>query len=235
MQLKKITYAGHAALFLETDEAVVAVDPWLEANPLCPAELKNPEKLDLIVLTHGHSDHASDTVRLAKKHDAAVAAIYELAMILVREGVPESQVIPMNKGGTTNWQGLTITLTHALHSNSYDTADGPVYAGEACGTVISDGSYSVYHAGDTALFSDMRLIGEQYQPQLAFLPIGDHFTMGPREAAQAVRFLNCETVIPFHYKTFDLLTGTLESFRAACAGQDVKIIGLEPGQSHQIS
>ena len=189
MNIAKAIYAGHSAVFLHFPEVVVAIDPWLKGNPRCPPSLLQPKKLDLIVLTHGHADHASDAPRLAKETGATITATWELAQILIAEGVPAAQVIPMNKGGTVFAKGVQISLTHALHSSSYDTARGPVYAGEACGAIVQQGAHSVYHSGDTALFSDMKLIQEQYKPTLGFLCIGDHFTMGPSEAAKAARLL----------------------------------------------
>lgn len=154
-------------------------------------------------------------------------------MLLIQEGVPESRVVPMNKGGAFDFHGLKITLTHAFHSSSYDTASGPVYAGEACGVVISNGRHSVYHAGDTALFSDMEIIGEIYHPHVAFLPIGDRFTMGPAHAARAAKMVECKIAIPIHYKTFDALTGTAEQFRKECSRVDVEVVELEPGATFE--
>lgn len=210
-----LTYAGHSAIILNAPNYVAAIDPWLH-NPLCPESLKNPAKLDLIVLTHGHADHASDVPALAKRTGAKVAATFELAQCLAKEGVPESQLIFMNKGGCVQVDGLTVSLVHALHSNSFDAKAGPVYAGEACGVVIKDGHSSIYHAGDTALFSDMKLISEIHRPTVACLPIGDCFTMGPKDAARAAEFIGAPVVVPIHYATFPLLTGTADAFAAAC-------------------
>ena len=231
MRLEKITYAGHSAVFLEAGGYSIAIDPWLAGNPRCPESLQNPQKLDLIVLTHGHSDHAGDVTRLMRQTNATLAATYELAMLLIDEGVPQSRVWPMNKGGSLEFHGLKIALTHAYHSSSYDTKNGPRYAGEACGVVISNGRYSMYHAGDTALFSDMELIGEMYHPHVALLPIGDRFTMGPAQAARAARMLECKIAIPIHYKTFDMLTGTVDEFRRECGRFDVEVVELNPGSS----
>ncbi|MCB0337745.1 MAG: metal-dependent hydrolase, partial [Bdellovibrionales bacterium] len=182
MSFQKIVFAGHSACFIHTKELVIAIDPWLQANPSCPDDLKSPDKIDLIVLTHGHFDHASEAAGLAKSLGSKVIATFELAQLLGNEGVPESQLCPMNKGGTLEIEGLNVSLTHAMHSSSYETASGPQYAGEACGVVLGDGIRNLYHAGDTALFSDMSLIKDQYQPEIALLPIGDRFTMGPVEA-----------------------------------------------------
>lgn len=231
MRLEKITYAGHSAAFINAEGVLIAIDPWLEGNPRCPAELKTPKNLDLIVLSHGHSDHAGDVTRLVRETNCSVAATWELAMVLISEGVPEARVIPMNKGGSIDFKGVGVCLTHAFHSSSYDTAKGPVYAGEACGVVVSNGRHSVYHAGDTALFSDMELIGELYHPYVALLPIGDRFTMNPAQAARAAKFIGCKIAIPIHYKTFDALTGTAEQFRRECSRFDIDVLELVPGES----
>lgn len=233
MRLEKLTYAGHSAVFVEAGGYTIAIDPWLQTNPRCPTALQNPTKLDLIVLSHGHSDHAGDAPRLMRETDSILAATFELANLLIKEGVPESRVQFMNKGGAIDFHGLKIALTHAFHSSTYDTADGPMYAGEACGVVISNGRHSLYHAGDTALFSDMELIGEMYHPHVALLPIGDRFTMGPAQAARAARMLECKIAIPIHYKTFDALTGTVDEFRRECGRFDIEVLELEPGASYQ--
>jgi L-ascorbate metabolism protein UlaG (beta-lactamase superfamily) len=229
-----ITYAGHSAVILHVAGLHVAIDPWLKGNPLCPSTLQNPTKLDLIAVTHGHSDHASDVVRLQKLTGATVAATYELAMIFIAEGVPADKVIPMNKGGTAHHAGVSVTLTDAFHSSSYDGKHGPVYAGEACGVVIAGGGASVYHAGDTSLFSDMRLIGERYKLNAALLPIGDRFTMGPADAARAAALIKPKVAIPIHYKTFDLLTGTYDEFARECKAHHVATLELEPGGSRTV-
>lgn len=234
MSINKVTFAGHSAVFLHAGEIVIGIDPWLKGNPVCPEELLNPEALSVIVLTHGHADHASDAVRLAQQYSATVVATYELANILVGEGVAQNQVVPMNKGGTVDVAGIRCTLTNAFHSSSYDTTNGPVYAGEACGAVISDGERSFYHAGDTCLFSDMKLIGERYAPDIAFLPIGDHFTMGQQEAARAAAWCGCKTAVPIHYKTFDLLEQSAETFRAECGKAEVEVVELAPGQDWEL-
>jgi L-ascorbate metabolism protein UlaG (beta-lactamase superfamily) len=226
-----VTYAGHSAVFLEFNGARVAIDPWLEGNPLCPQDLKTPRALDLIAVTHGHADHASDVVRVQRCTGAFVAATYELAMILINEGVPADKVLPMNKGGSAKCGSVTVTLTDAHHSNSFDSKNGPLYAGEACGVVVSAQGRSVYHAGDTSLFSDMKLIAERYRPTLAFLPIGDRFTMGPHDAMEAARLVQPSLAIPIHYKTFELLTGTYREFAQACDAHGVKHQELQIGST----
>jgi L-ascorbate metabolism protein UlaG (beta-lactamase superfamily) len=231
MTKRSITYAGHSAVFVELGGKRIAIDPWLRGNPLCPPQLQSPKGTDIIVLSHGHSDHASDAVRVQKESGALLAATYELAMIMIAEGVPSNQVIPMNKGGSVTIDNVTITLTNAYHSSSYDTKTGTVYAGEASGIVLSSAGVSVYHAGDTSLFADIKLIGETFKPHVALLPIGDRFTMGPEEAAQAAAWSKCTLALPIHYKTFDLLTGTYEEFSRSCSKLGVESRELAPGES----
>lgn len=231
MTERKITYAGHSAVFVTLDTTVLAIDPWLQGNPLCPVELHKPRKLDLIVLSHGHSDHAGDAVRVQMETGARIAATYELAMIMIAEGVPSDRVIPMNKGGSVVVGDVEIRLTNAYHSSSYDTKSGTVYAGEACGVLISHHGSSIYHAGDTSLFSDMKRIGEQFKPEVSLLPIGDRFTMGPSEAAQAAAWTQCKLAVPLHYKTFELLTGTYSEFARECERLGVPSTEVLPGHS----
>jgi L-ascorbate metabolism protein UlaG (beta-lactamase superfamily) len=229
-----VQFAGHSAVLLRTNKFTVAIDPWLEGNPVCPDDLRTPGAIDYIVLTHGHSDHASDTVRLAKLYNATVFATFELAMLLIAEGIPQENVVPMNKGGTVQHDQIRVSLTHAMHSNSFDTANGAQYAGEACGVVVELEGKTFYHAGDTALFSDMSLIANTYAPEIGFLPIGDRFTMGPEEAAQAAKILGLAVVIPIHFNTFPLLTGTAEQFQKALKNDSIEVIVLEPGQTHDV-
>jgi len=231
MTERKITYAGHSAVFVHWGSTTIAIDPWLRGNPLCPANLQAPPKVDLIVLSHGHSDHAGDAVRVQRETGALLAATYELAMIMIAEGVPSDKVIPMNKGGAVTVGDIEVRLTNAYHSSSYDTKSGTVYAGEACGVILSSDGRSIFHAGDTSLFSDLQLIGEQFKPEVALLPIGDRFTMGPVEAAQAAAWTQCKLAIPIHYKTFDLLTGTYDEFAEACEKRAIRSKELAPGES----
>ena len=215
--INKICWFGHSAIFLSSQSEVIAIDPWLNHNPACPKQYQSPQQLDLIVLSHGHSDHAGDVVRLAKEYNCLVCATFELANLLSLNGVPQKNIIGMNKGGSITWHDFTISLTHAVHSNSYTLTNGESkYAGEACGVVINDGLNSFYHAGDTDIFADIELIKEIYEPNYAFLPIGDLFTMGPRTAAMATKLCGSKTVIPIHYGTFPALTGTAEDFCKYC-------------------
>jgi L-ascorbate metabolism protein UlaG (beta-lactamase superfamily) len=228
--MQSITFAGHSALFVAAQNYAIAIDPWLTTNPACPANLKQPTKLDLIILTHGHSDHAADAANLAKHYGATVVATYELAMLMIREGVPEKHVQPMNKGGSLTVGPVKVTLTHAMHSSSYDIGKDTFYAGEPCGVVLTDAKRAIFHAGDTALFSDLKLIGERYHPEISFLPIGDRFTMGPEEAAHAAEFLQTKLAVPIHFETFPLLTGSAEQFEAACEKRKIQTRVLKPGE-----
>lgn len=230
--MRSICFAGHSAVFVTIAGKKVAIDPWLQGNPKCPPELQNPTDLDIIALTHGHSDHASDVVRLSKLSKCLIVATFELAMLLVAEGIPSERIVPLNKGGSVKLDALTIKLTHAFHSNSFDTEKGPMYAGEACGVILSCPDWTLYHAGDTDIFSDMRLIGELHQPHIALLPIGDRFTMGPKEAARAASMLKCKLAIPIHYGTFPALTGTYEEFESECRRYAIESVELLPGIIH---
>ena len=235
MSLESITYIGHSGALIKAGDKIVAIDPWITGNPLCPKELQNPEKIDILILTHGHGDHAGDAVRLAKEYGCKVCCIFDLGQILISEGAPEANIIGMNKGGKTQIDGLTIALTNAFHSNSYTKTNGEqVYAGEACGIILSDGANTIFHAGDTCLFSDLKLIADKYSPQIALLPIGDYFTMDAEDAAKAAALLGVKTAIPIHYKTFPLLAQSADEFASHLSKNNIECAELEPGQTLNI-
>jgi len=229
----KITYFGHSTFSLTTRGGQVAlIDPFVMSNPMCPEALKKVPRLDVIFVSHAHSDHFADLLALAKQHKPKIVAIFETCLWVQSKGF-EKETSPMGKGGTQQVGEFQVTMTHAFHSNSIHDGDKLVYAGEPAGLVIRmPGGFTIYHAGDTALFSDMKLIGELYKPDLALLPIGDHFTMGPREAAYAIRFLGVKRVIPMHYATFPFLTGTPDALRSEAKDiAGLEILALKPGES----
>lgn len=210
----RITYFGHSTVSLTTPSGQVAlIDPWVMTNPRCPESLKKLARVDAIFLTHGHGDHLGDLLAIAKQFRPKLVAIYETCCWLGEQGF-EKEILPMSKGGNQQLGDFGLTMTHAMHSNAIEHNGQRIYAGEPAGYIVRlPGGVTLYHAGDTALFGDMKLIGELYQPQLAMLPIGDLYTMGPREAAYAIRFLSVKHVIPMHYATFAVLTGTPEQLR----------------------
>jgi L-ascorbate metabolism protein UlaG (beta-lactamase superfamily) len=228
-----ITFLGHAAFKLTGAGVNVLIDPWL-SNPSFHTTVDQVGPVDLILVTHGHADHVGETVAVAKATGATVVAIHELSVILAGQGV--SQVIGMNKGGTMAVAGLKVTMTHAVHSSAVDEGGGRlVAAGDPGGFVVQfPNGFVVYHAGDTAVFKDMELIRELYHPELAMLPIGSHYVMSPAEAALACRMLQPRWVIPMHYGTFPVLTGTPAELIGLLQDQPgIKIIALKPGETVQ--
>jgi L-ascorbate metabolism protein UlaG (beta-lactamase superfamily) len=227
----EITFCGHAAFAMKSPGGKhVMVDPFLEQNPMCPPDLKQPKALDAIFVTHGHADHIGDAVPLAKRFKCPIVAIPETAAWLAQHGVENT--INMNKGGTVDVVGVKATMTHAVHSCGIADGENRVYGGEAAGYVLTfDNGIRIYHAGDTTVFSDMKIIADLYQPDIVMLPIGDYYTMDPLQAAYAIRMMNVKVVIPMHYATFPMLTGTPERLRELTADvYGLRIIALKPGQ-----
>lgn len=226
----KITYLGHSAFRVISPKGVILyIDPFLSGNPKTPPEMKTVEKADLILVTHGHGDHLGDTVSIAEKTNAKVIVIPELGRYLAKKGV--KNVVGMNKGGTYSIHGIEITMVHATHSSSVTEGDQVIYTGDPAGFVIRlENGFTIYHAGDTGVFSDMKLIGEIYKPELSLLPIGSQYTMDPREATYAAKLLGSKYVIPMHYGTFPVLTGTVEEFlKLMQEVPQTKVMVLKPG------
>jgi L-ascorbate metabolism protein UlaG (beta-lactamase superfamily) len=210
----KLTWLGHSACHLAVDGKSVLVDPFFSGNPKFPNDFETGlEKVDIIMLTHGHADHLGDSLRLAKAFDATVVAMFEICAYLGAQGLEKTE--PMNIGGTIDCGGLSVSMVNALHSSAVVEDGKPVTMGDPAGLVIKSSGKTVYHAGDTDLFSDMALIQRIHQPRIGLIPIGDRFTMGAETAAMACNeFLDLETIIPVHWGTFDLLTGDPETFKS---------------------
>ncbi len=227
----KVTWFGHSAFLLQAPGGKsVLVDPWLE-NPKAPAWAKEVAPVDLILVTHGHSDHVGETIRIAQRTQAQVVSIHEISLYLQKQGVVRAH--GMNKGGTISIDGIRVTMVDAKHSSGLDVGGSVIPGGEPAGFVVKfENGYRVYHAGDTSVFGDMKIIADLYKPSLAILPIGGLYTMDPREAAYACRLLKPTYVVGMHYGTFPILTGTPAELRKTLPASMKKIVvELEPGQS----
>lgn len=219
-----ITYLGHSGVLLSNGKHTVAIDPFLTGNPLArhkPHEIK----CDYIALTHGHSDHFGDTLQIAAANGATVIAAWEICDFIKEKG--HDKVDPGNPGGRVYTDFGYVAFTPAFHSSSFEGR----YMGQPCGLVIDIGGIKLYHAGDTALFSDMKLIGQVAKPRVAFLPVGDRFTMGPKLAKMAAEFVKPEFAVPIHYKTFPMLTSDISEFQP----EGVKVKEMAPGEVWELS
>ena len=226
-----IVWLGHATVLITTPKGTnVLIDPFIQHNPKFPRDFKLPEKIDIVLLTHGHMDHIADALPVAQKHGAATFGIYELIGWLQSKGM--SNATGMNLGGSHRHADVTFTMTRAFHSSSISDGNQTLYAGMPGGFVVAiDNGPVLYHAGDTDVFSDMQLIRDLYHPELAMLPIGDHFTMGPKTAALAAKFLGVHSVLPIHWGTFPALTGTPDALEKELSGTGISVIKTEPGKA----
>ncbi len=227
----RITWLGHATVLIQTPKGThIMIDPFIAQNPKYPKGFALPEKIDYVLLSHGHGDHISDAVPVAAGHGSTVVAIYELAAYVGGKGV--SKTMGMNLGGTAQLGDVAVTMVEATHSAAAEDEKGTHYVGVATGFVLSieDGPV-LYHAGDTGVFGDMKLIGELYRPEVAMLPIGGFYTMGPKEAAVAVRLLEPKMVLPIHFGTFPPLTGTPAQLAALVDAAKVQVVDWKPGET----
>lgn len=226
----KITYYGHSALLVETGEVKVIIDPFLSGNPnsgISPADIS----VDAVLLTHGHSDHLGDAVQIAKQNDCPIFAVFELAEYCRMKG---AKVKHMNIGGSYSNDGMTVKFTQAFHSSSIQEGDSWIYAGQPAGILLTLEGKTIFHAGDTALFSDLRLIGERNSIALAALPIGDMLTMGPDDALLAARWLRANKVIPLHYNTFPEIAQDGADFCDRLRQEGVEGFALKAGESIEL-
>jgi L-ascorbate metabolism protein UlaG (beta-lactamase superfamily) len=227
----KATFLGQSAVYLEFDNTRIAIDPFLTGNPKAGAKAEDLDP-DFVIVTHGHGDHVGDTLPIVKRTGAIVITTYELSLWLENQG---AKVSGQNHGGWCKYPFGAVKFTPAIHSSSVMGEDGnPIYLGEPAGALIQAGDKVVFHAGDTALFSDMKLIGDDLPIDLAFLPIGEHYVMGPKDAAKAVEFLHPKAVVPIHYGTFPPLVGDPKEFARLAQGKGAQIHILEPGESVEI-
>jgi L-ascorbate metabolism protein UlaG (beta-lactamase superfamily) len=226
-----ITWLGHSTFLLRTPgRKRLLFDPWLANNPSCPDAFKKPPQVDLILASHGHGDHIEDLVACARASGAPVVGVYELCDWVERKGIQNT--VPMNKGGSVSIADLTVSMTTASHSSGFIENGQMIYMGEPCGFIVRlEDDRTIYFAGDTDVFGDMRLIGDIHRPDIAFLPIGDRFTMGPEGAARACAMLGVKQVVPMHWGTFPLLTGTPAALKTLVEPGGVQVLELQPGET----
>ena len=230
-----LTFYGHASFKITTKKGLrIWIDPWLD-NPQAPSNAKEDSDADLILITHGHGDHLGNCMEMATSSATEVVAIHEIQQYLLAKAIPN--VTGMNIGGTYHTKGINITMVPALHSSSIQEGQDLIYAGDAAGFIVElEDGYKIYHAGDTALFGDMAILGTLYNPRAVLIPIGDHYVMGPKEAAYACKLLDPTIIVPMHYGTFPVLTGTVGEFerqlKANHVDADLKV--MAPGESIEI-
>jgi L-ascorbate metabolism protein UlaG (beta-lactamase superfamily) len=224
----KFTWIGHGTWRVRSAQGKeILIDPWVMNNPVAPEHLKKVDRCDLMLVTHGHFDHIHDALEIAKATGCTVHAIFETATWLGSKGV--EKVDGGNKGGTHEFDGIKVTLVHAEHSCGITDGDQIIYGGEACGLVIEfENGFTIYFAGDTDVFGDMKLIAELHNLDAVFLPIGDYYTMSPKRAAKAVELLGAKTVVPMHFGTFPPLVGRPSQLQEL-VGSGVKVLDIKPG------
>jgi len=218
-------WLGHSGFEIELANRILFIDPWLTGNPLAAMRASDIKKADIVCVTHDHGDHLGDAVKICKKTGATFVGIHELGVFAEENRVKE--VVGINIGGTVDVKGVSISMVQAFHSSS---------RGAPTGFVIKAEGKTIYHAGDTGLFGDMRLIGEIHRPDVALIPIGGYYTMGPREAAEAVKLIKPAVVIPMHYQTFPVLEPSAESFIKIVKEKtpEVRVVALKPGEAYPL-
>ena len=219
-----IRWLGHAGFEIKISGVILLVDPWLEGNPTAPLRVSDISQADIVCVTHDHADHLGDAFEICKRTGATFVGTYELGLMAQEKGVRD--VVGMNIGGTASVKGVMVTLVQAFHTAGCGAPTGFVVRGEG---------RTVYHAGDTGVFSDMALIGELYRPDVALLPVGGYYTMGPVEAARAVELIKPKKVIPMHFKTFPVLEQSAEGFARLVKEKtpEVEVVVLEPGETYE--
>ena len=225
MAVGRIRWLGHSGFEIELANKILLIDPWLTGNPLAAMKTSDLKKADIVCVTHDHGDHLGDAVEICKRTGATFVAIHELGVFAEENGVKD--VVGINIGGTVNVKGISITMVQAFHSSN---------RGAPTGFVIKAEGKAIYHAGDTGLFGDMKLIGEIHRPDVALIPIGDYYTMGSREAAEAVKLIKSDVVIPMHYQTLPVLSQSAEGFIKIVKEKSpkVKVVALKPGEVYQL-
>lgn len=222
----KITYLAHSCFLVETAQARLIIDPHLTGNPLAPVSAADV-RVDYVLCSHGHEDHTSDALAISKRCGAPIIANYEIAEYFAAQGAPAHG---MNPGGSHDFPFGRVKLTLAFHSSSVNAGLNPIYLGEPCGLVIRADGRTLYHAGDTALFLDMQLIGKMGL-DVAMIPVGGNYTMDINDAVAALDLLNPKLALPMHYNTWPLIKADPEQFVEAAARNKHAVRVLQPGES----